>query len=112
MLDSKNSIIFGSAFMNIGGSGFSATLTPEDKEKSAQFLNNMQLGSGWIVIPDTLIKHELLVSSIIQGVDLCNLYFYIPLSSASPTRGKKARRLRIFVEKLLPLFLCKVICQI
>jgi len=74
--------------MSIGGSGFFTTLTPKEKEKSLRYTRNMQLASGWIVIPDELIRHELVVSSITQGVDLTDLFFYIPLSSASPTRGR------------------------
>jgi hypothetical protein len=62
----------------------------------------MQLVTGWIVIPDELIRHELVVSSIIQGIDLSDLFFYIPVSNASPTRG-------VFPPALLTVFLIDVL---
>jgi hypothetical protein len=52
----------------------------------------MQINSGWIVIPDEMIRHELVVSSITQGIDLADLFFYIPVNDASPTRGRSVAR--------------------
>ena len=75
------------SFLSIGGTTFFAKLSASDLETSRRYTSNMQINTGWIVIPDSLIKHELVVSSVVQGIDLPNLFFYIPVSSSSPTRG-------------------------
>lgn len=76
------------SFLEIGGPGFFAKLSKADLDKAKRHTTIMQLNTGWIVIPDSLIKHELVVSSITQGIDLVDLYFYIPVSASSCTRGR------------------------
>lgn len=76
------------AFMSVGGKGFFGQMSPADYAKTIRQNNLMQLNSGWIVIPDLLIRHELVVSSVVQGIDLSDLFFFVPVSDASSTRGQ------------------------
>jgi hypothetical protein len=79
-----------SAFLSIGRPAPPfATLSPQDVTKAKTYSRNMQIVSGWVIIPDHLIRHELVVSSLNLGVDLPNLFFYIPLCPKCTTRGEQ-----------------------
>ena len=79
--------VYGRSFLTIGGTSFFAILSKADLDKASRYIYNMQINSGWIVIPDLLIRQELMASSIMHGIDLKYMYFYIPVSSSSPTTG-------------------------
>lgn len=75
-------------FLNIGRDNRPfQSLSPHDRRKIVKFQGHMQLVPGWLFLPEQLVRHELMASSLNQGIDLHELFFYIPVGAEAPTRG-------------------------
>lgn len=82
------------SFLSIGRPApFCSSMSRENIEKAQTHMKNMQLLSGWIMISDDLIKHELVVSSLRQGIDLRSLFFYIPATDYCYTREANVEKM-------------------